>query len=71
VNERSFLGGLSGDIGVFAIAGSFWLILGISQLPTMRVGWPVFALTTLVQAGGCLGILWGAMRMRRKSPSVL
>lgn len=67
MNERQFLSGLSGGVSFFAIAGAFWLGLGISQLPTMKVGWPVFALATLLQAGGCVGLLWGAVRLRRKS----
>jgi hypothetical protein len=66
MNDRQFLWGLSGGVSAFAIAGAFWFGLGISAVPT-TAGWPVFALLTAFQAGGCAALLWTAVRLRRKS----
>jgi hypothetical protein len=66
MKERQFLGGLSGGVSVFAIGGAFWFGLGISAVPT-NAGWPVFALLTAFQVGGCAALLWAAVRLRRKS----
>jgi hypothetical protein len=50
VTDRQFLWGLSNGVTVFAIAGAFWLGLGIGTVAT-NVGWLVCALSTAVQAG--------------------
>jgi hypothetical protein len=66
MKERQFLGGLSGGVSVFAIAGAFWFGLGISAVPT-NAAWQIFALLTAFQVGGCAALLWAAVRLRRKS----
>lgn len=68
MNDRQFLRGLSGGVTVFAIAGAFWFGLGFSTLPG-NTGWPVWALMTLIQAGFCAGLIWAAVRLRRRSES--
>jgi hypothetical protein len=66
VNDRQFLWGLSNGVTVFAIAGAFWLGLGIGTVAT-DVGWLVCALSTAVQVGVCAALLWAAVRLRRRS----
>ena len=66
MNERQFLWGLSNGVTVFAIAGAFWLGLGIGIAAT-KVGWLVCALSTALQVGICAALLWAAVRLRRKS----
>jgi hypothetical protein len=66
VNDRQFLWGLSNGVMVFAIGGAFWLGLGIG-LTAPKVGWLVSALGTALQVGICAGLLWGAVRLRRRS----
>jgi hypothetical protein len=70
MNSRQFLSGLSGGVTFFAVAGAFWLGLGISALAG-KAEWWVFAPLTLLQAGGCVGLLWAATRLRRKARSCL
>ena len=66
MNDRQFLWGLSNGVTVFAIAGAFWLGLGIGTVAT-KVGWLVCALSTALQVGVCAALLWAAVRLRRKS----
>ena len=66
MNNRQFLWGLSNGVIVFAIAGGFWLGLGIGTVAT-QVGWLVCAVSTVLQVGGCASLLWAAVRLRRKA----
>jgi membrane protein implicated in regulation of membrane protease activity len=66
VNEGQFFWGLSNGVIVCAIAGAFWLGLGIGTVAT-EVGWLVCALSTVLQVGVCAALLWAAVRLRRKS----
>ena len=66
MNERQFLWGLSNGVIVFAIAGAFWLGLGIGTNAT-RIGWLACAFSTVLQAGISAALLWAAVRLRRKS----
>ena len=66
MNEGQFFWGLSNGVIVFAIAGAFWLGLGIGTVAT-EVGWLVCALSTVLQVGVCAALLWAAVRLRRKS----
>jgi hypothetical protein len=68
MNDRQFLSGLSGGASFFAVAGAFWLGLGISSLAG-KAEWWVFALLTLLQASGCVGLIWIATRLRRNARS--
>ena len=66
MNDRLFLWGLSNGVMVFAVAGAFWLGLAIGMNATWLGGMRCGVLT-VVQAGGCVALLWGAVRLRRKS----
>jgi hypothetical protein len=66
VNERQFLWGLSNGVTALAVAGAFWIGLGIGMVAP-RVHWLVSALSMVVQVGGCASLLWAAVRLRRKS----
>lgn len=66
MSKRQFLWGLSNGATVFAIAGAFWLGMGIA-LAAAKVGWVVCALFTALQVGVCAALLWAAARLRRKS----
>ena len=66
MNDRQFLWGLSNGVIVFAIAGMFWLGLGIGSVAT-KVGWQICAVSTALQVGVCAVLLWAAVRLRRKS----
>jgi hypothetical protein len=66
MNNRQFLSGLSGGVSALAIAGAFWLGLGMSAVPT-SAGWPVYAVLTAFQVGACGVLFWAAARLRRKS----
>jgi hypothetical protein len=66
VNERQFLWGLSNGVTVFAIAGAFWLGLGIG-IDAIKIGGLACALFTVLQVGICAALLWAAVRLRRRS----
>ena len=66
MNVRQFLWGLSNGVAVFAIAGAFWLGLGIGTAAT-HVAWQVSALSTVIQFGGCAALLLAGRRLRRRS----
>jgi len=69
MDDRRFLGGLSGGASFLAVAGAFWLGLGISALAG-KAEWWVFAPLTLLQAGSAVGLLWAATRLRRRTRSL-
>ncbi len=66
METRQFLWGLSNGIGAFAIAGAFWLGLGIGMLAG-ELGGVLCAMLTLVQVGGAGVLIWRAIRLRRRS----
>jgi hypothetical protein len=67
MTERQFLWGLSSGVSVFALAGAFWYGLGASSLLTAKTEWWVWSLSTVLQVGACAGLLWAAIRLRRRS----
>ena len=66
MNDRQFLWGLSNGAMMLAVAGAFWVGLGIAMVAT-RVHWLVSALFTAFQVGGCAALLLASVRLRRKS----
>jgi hypothetical protein len=66
MTDRQFRWGLANGVAVFAIAGAFWLGLGIGTVAP-DAAWPVSALSTLVQVGVCVALLWAAARLRRRA----
>jgi hypothetical protein len=66
VTDRQFLWGLSNGVGVFAIAGAFWLGLGIAFAAT-QIGSLACTLGSAVQVGIGGALFWAAVRLRRKS----
>jgi hypothetical protein len=66
VNARQFLWGLGNGVMMLAIAGAFWLGLGISVLAPSISGL-LLGLSTAVQIGGFLVLLWAAIGLRRRS----
>jgi hypothetical protein len=65
--DRQFLWGLSGGVSIFTIAGAFWFGLGFSSLFTAKTEWWVWSLSTVLQVGVSAGLLWAAIRLRRRS----
>jgi hypothetical protein len=66
MNARQFLWGLGNGVMMLAIAGAFWLGLGISVLaPSMSS--LMLGLSTAVQLAGLLVLLWAAIALRRRS----
>jgi len=66
MTDRQFLWGLANGVMMFAIAGAFWFGLGIG-MSAPRLGGIELATLTACQAGGCIALLWGAVRLRRRS----
>ena len=66
MNDRQFLWGLSGGRERIRHCGRLLVRSGNKRGPT-NAGWPVFALLTAFQVGGCAALLWAAVRLRRKS----
>ena len=66
MDQRQFLWGLSNGVWVLALAGTFWIGLAIG-MTAPRVYWVITALSTLVQAGGLVGLIWAGARLRRRS----
>ena len=66
MTDRQFLRGLSGGVSVLALAGFFWLGVGLG-VPAANAGWLVFGISTAFQFGACLGLLIFAARLRRRS----
>jgi hypothetical protein len=66
MNERQFLGGLSGGASFLAIGGVFWPSLGISEIAA-SVGCLVCTLLMVLQVGGGATLVWAAVRLRRRS----
>ena len=66
MNRRLFLWGLSNGAIVLALAGAFWIGLGIG-MTAKHVHWTVTAAGTLIQIGGVVVLMWTALRLRRRS----
>jgi len=66
MEKRLFLWGLSNGATMFALAGAFWLGLGIGMIAD-QVHWLVPAVGTIVQVAGCVALIWAAARLRRRS----
>ena len=60
------LWGLANGVMMLTIAGTFWFGLGIA-MAAARVHWSISALSTIVQVGGCVALIWAAVRLRRRS----
>ncbi len=63
---KQFLWGLSGGVTILAIAGAFWLGLGMSDLPRDMAG-PFWVLAMIVEYGGLGRLLWLGRRLRQES----
>ena len=66
MTDRQFLWGLAKGVMMFAIAGAFWFGLGIGMSASHLGGLEIAALTAC-QAGGCVALMWGAVRLRRRA----
>jgi len=66
MNDRQFLWGLSNGVMVFAVAGAFWLGLGIGMAGP-HVGWQVSASSTVIQIGVLAALLRTAVKLKRRS----
>jgi hypothetical protein len=66
VNRRLFLWGLSNGAIVLALAGAFWIGLGVGMVARL-VHWAVPALGTVLQVGGAVALIRAAVRLRRRS----
>jgi hypothetical protein len=66
VDRRLFLWGLANGATVLALAGAFWIGLGVGMVAT-RVHWGVSALGTVVQLSGVVWLIRAAARLRRRS----
>ena len=66
MTDRQFLWGLANGVMMLAIAGAFWLGLGIG-LSAHRLGGIALAALTMCQVGGCAALMWGAVRLRRRA----
>jgi hypothetical protein len=66
MNTRQFLWGLGNGVMMLAIAGAFWLGLGIAAAaPSM--GGLLLGFSTAVQIAGLVLLFWAAIRLRRRS----
>jgi len=66
MNRRLFLWGLSNGATVLALAGAFWIGLGIGMVAE-HVHWAVPAVGTVIQVGGGVWLFLAAARLRRRS----
>lgn len=66
MDRRLFLWGLSNGATVLALAGAFWIGLGVGMVAKL-VHWTVSAFGTILQVGGGVGLIWAAARLRRRS----
>lgn len=66
MDRRLFLWGLSNGVTMLALAGAFWLGLGIGMVAKL-VHWTVPAIGTLAQVGGAVWLVRRANRLRRRS----
>ena len=67
MNRRLFLWGLSNGATMLALAGAFWIGLGIGMVAQHHVHWAVPAVGTVIQVGGGVGLFLAAARLRRRS----
>ena len=66
MDRRLFLWGLSNGATMLALGGAFWIGLGIGMV-TGHVHWAVPAVGTVIQIAGAVGLIWAAIRLRRRS----
>jgi hypothetical protein len=66
VTSAQFLWGLSNGVTVLAIAGTFWLGLGLGQ-PAANAGWLAWWTFLALWLTSSAMLLWGAVRLRRRS----
>lgn len=66
MDERLTRWGLSNGASVLALAGFFWYGLSFGVITT-KWGWWVWGFSTVLQFGTTAGLLWAAMRLRRRS----
>ena len=66
MDRRLFLWGLSNGATVLALAGAFWIGLGVGMVANL-VHWAISAVGTILQVGGGVGLIWAAARLRRRS----
>ena len=66
MNRRLFLWGLSNGATMLALAGAFWIGLGIGMV-AQHAHWAISAVGTVIQVGGGVGLILAAVRLRRRS----
>ena len=66
MDRRLFLWGLSNGATVLALAGAFWIGLGVGMVAKL-VHWGVSACGTILELGGAVGLIWAAARLRRRT----
>jgi hypothetical protein len=66
MKRRIFLWGLSNGIIALSIAALFWLGLGLGPSAN-KVEWFIDAFVMVVVYGSCGALVWGAIRLRRRS----
>ena len=66
VNRRLFLWGLANGATMLALAGAFWIGLGVGMVAP-RSHWVVSALGTAVQLSGVVWLILAARRLRHRS----
>jgi hypothetical protein len=67
MDKRLFLWGLSNGATMLALAGAFWIGLGIGMVAQQHVPWAIPAIGTVIQVGGCVWLILAAVRLRRRS----
>ena len=66
MDRRLFLWGLSNGAMVLALAGGFWIGLGVGMMG-QQGRWAISAAGTVIQIGGTAGLFGAAFRLRRRS----
>lgn len=66
MNRRLFLWGLSNGAATLAVAGAFWIGLGIGMV-ARHVHWAIPAVGTVIQLAGGGWLILAAVRLRRRS----
>ena len=66
MNRRLFLWGLSNGATMLALAGAFWIGIGVAMVAN-RGHWALAAFGTLLQVAGAVGLSWASALLRRRS----
>jgi len=66
MTDRQFRWGLANGAMMFTIAGAFWFGLGVGMFAS-KLGGRELAALAACQVGGCVALVWGSVRLRRRS----